>query len=106
MTAQTKVGAWGQLLDRQVLSAEELREAVKKDQDIGLDFIDSEMPEELQQAQAQAMQNGEQEDFKTDDPFTQMMNEAKNEKAENSESNRAESGTTPNLSKEGSETSK
>lgn len=106
MTAQTKVGAWGQLLDRQVLSAEELREAVKKDQDIGLDFIDSEMPEELQQAQAQALQNGEQEDFKTDDPFTQMMNEAKNEKAENSESNRAESVASQNLSKEGSETSK
>lgn len=74
MTAQTRVGSWGQLVDRQIISAEELRQAVKKDPDIGLDFIDEQMPD--------MPQNDEQEDFKSDDgsnPFAGLMNGAENE---------------------------
>ena len=103
MTAQTKVGGWGQLLDRQVISAEELRQAVKKDPDIGLDFIDEEMPEELEQAQQQALQNGEQESLQTDDPedsdnpMNAFMEQAKNEQTQNSTGGRAQSGNKPSL---------
>lgn len=100
MTAQTKIGGWGQLLDRQVISAEELRQAVKKDPDIHLDFIDEEMPEELEQARQQQMQGGEQEDFQTDDPaganpLAAMMQQAQGEadaKAKNGEGSGAQSG--------------
>ena len=77
MTAQTKIGGWGQLIDRQIISAEELRQAVKKDPDIGLDFIDEQMPEGLDQ-------EGEQEDFQSDDgnadnPFASLVREGGNE---------------------------
>ena len=66
MTAQTKIGALTQLVDRQAMSAEELREAVRQDQDLGLNFLDKELPEELQQAT--------QTDLKTDDPHAQQGN--------------------------------
>lgn len=62
MTAQTKIGALAQLLDRQVMSAEEMRQAVKQDKDMGLSFLSDEMPE---------FEN-EQDDFRTDNPFEQM----------------------------------
>ena len=55
---QTKVGALGQLADRQAISAEELRQAVRQDTDMGLDFLPEEMPEDLQQA-AQAFEGGQ-----------------------------------------------
>ncbi|WP_406020198.1 anti-CBASS protein Acb1 family protein [Succinivibrio sp.] len=66
MTAQTKIGALTQLVDRQAMSAEELREAVRQDQDLGLNFLDEELPEELQQAT--------QTDLMTDDPNAQHGN--------------------------------
>ena len=66
MTAQTKIGALTQLVDRQAMSAEELREAVKQDQDLGLDFLDEEMPEELKQAT--------QTELMTDDPNGEQGN--------------------------------
>ena len=80
MTAQTKIGALTQLVDRQAMSAEELREAVRQDQDLGLEFLDEEMPEELKEA--------EKTDLMTDDPnaengnmFAQMM-QAKQENSD------------------------
>lgn len=84
MTAQTKIGGWGQLVDRQIISAEELRQAVKKDPNIGLDFIDDAMPENLSQ-------EGEQEDFKSDEqenPFNSLMNGADHEQNQNQNSPR------------------
>lgn len=66
MTAQTRIGALTQLVDRQAMSAEELREAVRQDQDLGLNFLDEELPEELQQAT--------QTDLMTDDPNAQQGN--------------------------------
>ena len=66
MTAQTKIGALTQLVDRQAMSAEELREAVKQDQDLGLEFLDEEMPEELKQAT--------QTELMTDDPNSEQGN--------------------------------
>lgn len=66
MTAQTKIGALTQLVDRQAMSAEELREAVRQDQDLGLNFLDEGLPEELQQAT--------QTDLMTDDPNEQQGN--------------------------------
>lgn len=66
MTAQTKIGALTQLVDRQAMSAEELREAVRQDQDLGLEFLDQEMPEELKEA--------EQTELMSDDPDSQQGN--------------------------------
>ena len=66
MTAQTKIGALTQLVDRQAMSAEELRTAVREDEDLGLSFLDEEMPEELE--------NATQTDLMTDDPNTQQGN--------------------------------
>ena len=84
MTAQTKIGALTQLVDRQAMSAEELRTAVREDEDLGLSFLDEEMPEELE--------NATQTDLMTDDPSTQqgnmfeeMMKQKQGESAENSD---------------------
>lgn len=82
MTAQTKIGALTQLVDRQAMSAEELRTAVREDEDLGLSFLDEEMPAELE--------NATQTDLMTDDPSTQqgnmfeeMMKQKQGESAEN-----------------------
>ena len=84
MTAQTKIGALTQLVDRQAMSAEELRTAVREDEDLGLSFLDEEMPEELE--------NATQTDLMTDDPsaqqgnmFEKMMKQKQGESAENSD---------------------
>lgn len=84
MTAQTKIGALTQLVDRQAMSAEELRTAVREDEDLGLSFLDKEMPEELE--------NATQTDLMTDDPsaqqgnmFEEMMKQKQGESAENSD---------------------
>ena len=45
MTAQTRINTLGAALDRQVISPEEMRQAVKADPDMGLDFISDEMPD-------------------------------------------------------------
>ena len=58
MTAQTKIGALTQLVDRQIMSAEELRQAVKRDDTLGLSMLPDEMPE----------MPDEQDDFKSDEP--------------------------------------
>ncbi|MCD6620083.1 hypothetical protein, partial [Aeromonas veronii] len=47
-----------QLVDRQIMSAEELRQAVKRDDTLGLSMLPDEMPE----------MPDEQDDFKTDEP--------------------------------------
>lgn len=60
MTAQTMAGAWGQLLDRQVISAEEMRDAVKADPAFNLENLSDEMPE--------SDDDGEQEAFLNEDP--------------------------------------
>lgn len=82
MTAQTKISALTQLVDRQAMSAEELRQAVKADADMNLDFLSDELPEELQ--------NAESEDFMTDNPnqnpFENLMQQQVNENGEQSES--------------------
>lgn len=82
MTAQTKIGALTQLVDRQAMSAEELRTAVREDEDLGLSFLDEEMPEELE--------NATQTDLMTDDPsaqqgnmFEEMMKQKQDESTEN-----------------------
>lgn len=82
MTAQTKIGALTQLVDRQAMSAEELRTAVREDEDLGLSFLDEEMPEELE--------NATQTDLMTDEPsaqqgnmFEEMMKQKQGESAEN-----------------------
>lgn len=84
MTAQTKIGALTQLVDRQAMSAEELRTAVREDEDLGLSFLDEEMPEELE--------NATQTDLMTDDPsaqqgnmFEEMMKQKQGENKENSD---------------------
>ena len=84
MTAQTKIGALTQLVDRQAMSAEELRTAVREDEDLGLSFLNEEMPEELE--------NATQTDLMTDDPsaqqgnmFEEMMKQKQGESAENSD---------------------
>ena len=84
MTAQTKIGALTQLVDRQAMSAEELRTAVREDEDLGLSFLDEEMPEELE--------NATQTDLMTDDPsaqqgnmFDEMMKQKQGENKENSD---------------------
>ncbi len=84
MTAQTKIGALAQLLDRQVMSAEEMRQAVKSDPDLGLDFLSDEIPE---------MPN-EGEDFMTDDPNQNPFEslEQKHKDSENAEGQNMPSG--------------
>lgn len=78
MTAQTKIGALTQLVDRQAMSAEELRTAVREDEDLGLSFLDEEMPEELE--------NATQTDLMTDDPSANMFEEMmKQKQGENKE---------------------
>lgn len=84
MTAQTKIGALTQLVDRQAMSAEELRTAVREDEDLGLSFLDEEMPEELE--------NATQTDLMTDDPseqqgnmFEEMMKQKQGENKENAD---------------------
>ena len=83
MTAQTKIASLAQLLDRQVMSAEEMRQAVKQDESLGLSFLSDEIPEDLKLA--------DNEDFMTDDPvsnvFERMLKEQKNgNQAENMQS--------------------
>jgi hypothetical protein len=82
MTAQTKIGALTQLVDRQAMSAEELRTAVREDEDLGLSFLDEELPEELE--------NATQTDLMTDDPsaqqgnmFEEMLKQKQDQSAEN-----------------------
>lgn len=79
MTAQTKIGALTQLVDRQAMSAEELRTAVREDEDLGLSFLDEEMPEELE--------NATQTDLMTDDPSTNMFDEMMKQKQGESSEN-------------------
>lgn len=62
MNAQTRINTLGAALDRQVISPEEMRAAVKADPDMGLGFIDDEMPE-----------TGDPQDFQTDEPDTSGM---------------------------------
>ena len=57
MNAQTRINTLGAALDRQVISPEEMRAAVKADPDMGLDFIDDEMPD-----------MGDGQDMQTDTP--------------------------------------
>ena len=51
MTAQTRIGALSQLVDRQAISAEELRDLVRQDPDLELSSLDEEMPEVLSEAE-------------------------------------------------------
>lgn len=78
MTAQTKIGALTQLVDRQAMSAEELRTAVREDEDLGLSFLDEEMPEELQQATQTDLMTDQQGNM-----FEEMMTQKQGESAEN-----------------------
>ena len=61
VTAQTKINALAQLLDRQVMSADEMRQAVKQDEALGLSFLSDDMPE---------FGEDEPDDFRTDTPDT------------------------------------
>lgn len=63
MTAQTEIGALSQLLDRQVMSAEEMRQAVKRNDTLGLSMLSDELPE----------MPDEQDEFMTDDPQQNMF---------------------------------
>ncbi len=63
MTAQTEIGALAQLLDRQVMSAEEMRQAVKQNDTLGLSMLSDELPE----------MEDEQDEFMTDDPQQNMF---------------------------------
>ena len=51
MTAQTRIGALSQLVDRQAISAEELRDLVRQDPDLELSSLAEEMPEVLSEAE-------------------------------------------------------
>jgi hypothetical protein len=51
MTAQTRIGALSQLVDRQAISAEELRDLVRQDPDLELSSLDEGMPEVLSEAE-------------------------------------------------------
>lgn len=72
MTAQTKIGALTQLVDRQAMSADELREAVRQDNDLGLEFLDEERPEDLKQAEQTELMSDDPEDEQRN-IFSQMM---------------------------------
>lgn len=54
-TASVRVNSLATLIDRNAISAEEMRIAAKNDPAMRLEFIDEEMPEELQQMQQQQM---------------------------------------------------
>ena len=77
MTAQTKIGALTQLVDRQVMSAEELRDIVRADSELDLQSLDAEMPEELQQAEPQDFANSDEQN-----PFAQMLAQQNNDHEE------------------------
>ena len=62
MNAQTRINTLGAALDRQVISPEEMRAAVKADPDMGLGFIDDEMPD-----------MGDPQDMQTDEPDASGM---------------------------------
>lgn len=51
VAAQTRIGALAQLVDRQAISAEELRDLVRQDPDLALSSLDEEMPEVLSEAE-------------------------------------------------------
>ena len=51
VTAQTRIGALTQLVDRQAISAEELRDLVRQDPDLELSSLDEEMPDNLMEAE-------------------------------------------------------
>lgn len=51
VTAQTRIGALAQLVDRQAISAEELRDLVRQDPDLELSSLDEEMPDVLAEAE-------------------------------------------------------
>lgn len=51
VTAQTRISALAQLVDRQAISAEELRDLVRQDPDFELSSLDEEMPEVLSEAE-------------------------------------------------------
>ena len=72
MTAQTKITSLAQLLDRQVMSAEEMRQAVKQDDTLGLSFLSDDLPEGEE----------DQDDFRTDEP-NPFMKESANGESEN-----------------------
>lgn len=57
MTAQAKVGALSQLVSLQAMSAEELRQAVRQDDLLGLGFLDEEMPGPDDQDELQGAEN-------------------------------------------------
>lgn len=57
MTAQTRIGALSQLVSLQAMSAEELRQAVRQDESMGLDFLDEEMPDMGEQDELQGAGN-------------------------------------------------
>lgn len=66
MTAKTKVDMASVLQDRNVISAEEVREYVRRDQDIVLDFLSPELPEEVEgdlMTDDPSSMNGGMEDF-------------------------------------------
>ena len=48
MTAKTRVDMLAVLQDRNVISAEEVRESVKRDPATGLDFIGDELPDDME----------------------------------------------------------
>ena len=84
MNAQTRINTLGAALDRQIISPEEMRTAVKADPDMGLSFIDDDLPEQ-----------GDEQDFQTDDPngddlaaFMQKQNDAQ-EQAQKSAAEKA-----------------
>lgn len=51
VTAQTRISALAQLVDRQAISAEELRDLVRQDPDFELSSLDEEMPKVLSEAE-------------------------------------------------------
>ena len=66
MTAKTKVDMASVLQDRNVISAEEVREYVRRDADSGLDFLSPELPEEVEgdlMTDDPSSMNGGMEDF-------------------------------------------
>lgn len=57
VTAQTRINALTQLVDRQAISAEELRDLVRQDPELELQSLDEEMPEELNGAEPSELVN-------------------------------------------------
>lgn len=75
LTAQTAINSLVQLLDRQVMSAEEARQAVKQDPNLNLSFLSDEMPEFEESI----------DDFQTDDPDSSNLFEKLREQQTNGE---------------------